>query len=78
MSSNARGPRFGNTGLLAETVYENFEVCLMLMTGLVVGGLMTTVIGAEAGTAAAVWTGAATSVAVALAVMAADLFYPSY
>jgi len=78
MSSNAHGPRFGNTGVLAEIVYENFEVCLMLMTGLVVGGLLTTVVGAEAGPAAAVWTGAATSVAVALAVVAADLFYPSY
>jgi len=42
-------PRFGNTGLLAKTVFKYFELCLALMTALVVG-LTAFVVSSEMGT----------------------------
>lgn len=42
-------PRFGNTGLAAKAVFEYFELCLALVTALVVG-LTAFVVSSELGT----------------------------
>ncbi|MDY7081776.1 MAG: hypothetical protein SXQ77_05065 [Halobacteria archaeon] len=48
--------RYGNRGLLAQVVYDNFEMCLMTLAALVFGSilapLLATAFGLEAGVSA--------------------------
>jgi hypothetical protein len=69
-----RKHRFGNTGLVAQKVFENFEVCLMLIAAFLFGGIMTSVVSSQAGVAMGLIFTTGISVGVGLTLVAADLF----
>jgi len=66
--------RYGNTGLLAKRVFENFEVCLMLIAAFLFGGVMTSVVASQASVAAGLLFTTSVSVGIGLTLVAADLF----
>jgi hypothetical protein len=66
--------RFGNTGFLAKAVFENFEVCLMLIAAFLLGGMMTSVVAARSSIALGLLFTTAVSVGIGLTVVAAELF----
>ena len=70
--------RYGNTGLLAKAVFENFEVCLMLIAAFLLGGIMTSVVAAGSSIAVGLLFTTAISVGIGITIVAADLFVDGY
>jgi hypothetical protein len=70
--------RYGNTGLLAKVVFDNFEVCLMLVAAFLLGGMMTSVVAAGSSIAVGLLFTTSISVGIGLTVVAAELFIDGY
>jgi|GEM_PF-3057401 hypothetical protein len=66
--------RYGNTGFLAKIVFDNFEICLMLIAAFVLGGMMTSVVAVGSSIALGLLLTTAISVGIGLSIVAADLF----
>ncbi len=64
--------RFGNTGLVARKVYRNFELCLMLITAFVLGGLVASVVLTGAGAATGMLFTAGIAVSLGVVVVLAE------
>jgi hypothetical protein len=73
-----RKHRYGNTGLLAKAVFENFEVCLMLIAAFLLGGLMTSVIAMGSSIEMGLLFTTGVSVGIGISIVAADLFVDGY
>jgi hypothetical protein len=65
-------PRFGKTGMLAKAVFEYFELCLALVTALVVG-LTAFVVSSELGTVPGLLFLGGIGIGVVLTVLVAQL-----
>ncbi|MDY6780252.1 MAG: hypothetical protein SV760_06865 [Halobacteria archaeon] len=67
--------RYGNTGLMAYLVYENFELCLMLIAGFVLGGVMVPIIAASAGVQPALVLASITSIGIGWTIIAGEITF---
>jgi hypothetical protein len=70
--------RYGNTGFLAKVVFDNFEVCLMLIAAFLLGGVMSSVVAAGSSIALGLLFTTSISVGIGLSIVAADLFVDGY
>ena len=66
--------RYGNTGVLAKVVFENFEVCLMVLAAFLLGGMTSSVVASGSSTAVGLLFTTAISVGIGITIVAADLF----
>ncbi len=66
--------RYGKTGVLAKVVFENFEVCLMVLAAFLLGGMTSSVVASESSIAVGLLFTTAISVGIVITIVAADLF----
>ena len=66
--------RYGSIGVLAKVVFENFEVCLMVLAAFLLGGMTSSVVASGSSIAVGLLFTTAISVGIGITIVAADLF----